>query len=95
MSLVGPRPEVRKYVDMYTEEQKKVLTVKPGITDVASIAYSNENEILSTYKNPEEGYIREVMPAKIKLNMQYITNRSFAKDIGVIAKTIRKIFITI
>ncbi len=95
MSLVGPRPEVRKYVDMYNQEQKKVLTVKPGITDVASIAYSNENEILSKYQNPEEGYINEVMPAKIKLNMQYVNNRSFAKDLGVIAKTIRKIFIVI
>jgi len=75
------------------DEQKKVLTVKPGITDVASIAYSNENAILSKYENPEEGYICEIMPAKIKLNLQYISNRSFAKDIGVIAETIRKIFI--
>ena len=64
--------------------------MKPGITDVASIAYSNENEILSKYQNPEEGYINEVMPAKIKLNMQYVNNRSFAKDLGVIAKTIRE-----
>jgi lipopolysaccharide/colanic/teichoic acid biosynthesis glycosyltransferase len=93
MSFVGPRPEVRKYVEMYNDEQKKVLTVKPGITDVASIAYSNENAILSKYENPEEGYICEIMPAKIKLNLQYISNRSFAKDIGVIAETIRKIFI--
>jgi lipopolysaccharide/colanic/teichoic acid biosynthesis glycosyltransferase len=92
MSLVGPRPEVRKYVDMYNEEQKRVLTVKPGITDVASIEYINENEILSKYQNPEEGYISEVMPAKIKLNMQYVSDRSFAKDISVIAKTISKIF---
>jgi lipopolysaccharide/colanic/teichoic acid biosynthesis glycosyltransferase len=92
MSLVGPRPEVRKYVDMYSEEQIKIIRVKPGITDVASIEYSNENEILSKYDDPEEGYIREVLPAKIILNLQYINNRSFAKDLGVIAKTIRKIF---
>jgi lipopolysaccharide/colanic/teichoic acid biosynthesis glycosyltransferase len=92
MSFVGPRPEVRKYVNMYNEEQLKVLTVKPGITDFASILYRNENEILVKYTNPEEGYILEVMPAKLKLNLQYIRNRSFNKDIGVILKTIRKIF---
>ncbi len=94
MSFVGPRPEVRKYVEMYSEEQKLVLTVKPGITDVASIEYINENEILAKYENPEEGYISEVMPAKLKLNLQYISKRNFAKDIGIIFKTIGKIFLT-
>jgi len=92
MSFVGPRPEVRKYVKMYNEEQLKVLTVKPGITDVASIVFRHENDILSKYKDPEDGYIQEVMPAKIKLNLHYLNNRSFVKDLGVILKTISKIF---
>src|ERR1017187_9914390 len=68
MSLVGPRPEVRKYVDMYNAEQLKVLSIKPGITDLASIEYSNENEILAKYPDAEKGYLEEVMPAKLRLN---------------------------
>jgi lipopolysaccharide/colanic/teichoic acid biosynthesis glycosyltransferase len=72
MSLVGPRPEVKKYVDLYTETQRKVLSVKPGMTDLASIEYSNENELLEKQTNPEEYYIREIMPKKIELNMLYI-----------------------
>ena len=91
MSFVGPRPEVRKYVEMYNDEQNLVLKVKPGITDVASIDYINENEILSKYKNPEEGYINEVMPAKLKLNIQYLSKRNFVKDIGIIFKTIGRV----
>jgi len=90
MSLIGPRPEVRKYVDLYNEEQKIVLTVRPGITDVASIEYFNENEILGKSSNPEQTYIDEVMPAKLKLNLEYIAQRSFAKDIGIIFRTIGK-----
>ena len=70
MSLVGPRPEVRKYVDLYTEEQREVLKVKPGITDYASIAYVNENEILGSADDPDQAYIEQVMPDKIKLNMR-------------------------
>ncbi|HEY4799612.1 MAG TPA: sugar transferase, partial [Bacteroidia bacterium] len=69
MSLVGPRPEVRKYVELYNEEQKKVLSVQPGITDLASIEYSNENELIARSANPEEFYIHEVMPKKLKLNL--------------------------
>jgi len=93
MSFVGPRPEVRKYVEMYNDEQKKVLSVKPGITDVASIEYFNENELLGKSENPEMKYINEVMPDKLKLNLQYINSRSFIKDIGIIVKTIKKIFV--
>ena len=93
MSFVGPRPEVRKYVEMYNDEQKKVLSVKPGITDVASIEYFNENELLGKSDNPEMTYINEVMPDKLKLNLQYINSRSFIKDIGIILKTIKKIFV--
>lgn len=76
MSLVGPRPEVRKYVDLYNLEQLKVLDVRPGITDYASIKYYNENEILGLYLNPEKVYIEKIMPDKLCLNMKYILNQS-------------------
>jgi len=92
MSLVGPRPEVRKYVELYNDEQKKVLSIKPGITDYASIAYSNENSILSESKNPEQFYIETVMPAKLKLNLKYIEEKSFLTDLKIILKTIGRIF---
>lgn len=87
MSIVGPRPEVRKYVDLYSEEQLKVLTVRPGLTDYASIQYVNENEILAQSDNPEQTYIQEVMPAKLKLNLQYIENLSVKEDVKLIFKT--------
>ncbi len=92
MSIVGPRPEVKKYVDMYSEEQKKILLVKPGITDIASIQFSDESEMLSKYPNAEEAYVREIMPAKLSLSLQYIRERSISADIAVIAKTAGKIF---
>ena len=79
MSLVGPRPEVRKYVDLYNSEQKKVLNVLPGITDYASIAFRNENELLGKAKDPEEMYIKEIMPKKIELNFSYINNQKSEK----------------
>ena len=92
MSLVGPRPEVRKYVDMYSQEQLKVLSVKPGITDFASIEYSNENELLGKAENPEEVYINEIMPAKLLLNLKYISEKSIGTDFKIIFKTLGKIF---
>lgn len=88
MSLVGPRPEVRKYVDLYTPEQRKVLDVRPGITDVASIKYRNENEILGAVENPDEYYINVIMPDKIRLNLDYLAKRSFFKDLEVIFATV-------
>jgi len=91
MSFVGPRPEVRKYVDMYTLDQKKVLAVKPGITDYASIEYSNENEILAKSKNPEQTYITEIMPHKLQLNLKYINEQSFFTDLKIIFRTVGKI----
>lgn len=91
MSLVGPRPEVRRYVDLYNAEQKMVLTVKPGITDYASIEYRNENEILGKADNPEQIYIDEIMPAKLKLNLKYIEEKSFMVDLRIIFKTIGKV----
>lgn len=91
MSLVGPRPEVRKYVDLYTPEQMKVLDVRPGITDMASIKYSDENELLEMAENPEQYYREVVMQDKLKINQEYISKASFAFDIGLIFKTIFKI----
>jgi lipopolysaccharide/colanic/teichoic acid biosynthesis glycosyltransferase len=88
MSIVGPRPEVRRYVDLYTTEQRKVLSVRPGITDYASIAYRNENDLLATAANPEEMYIREIMPKKIELNFNYINNRSIKTYFTIIIKTL-------
>lgn len=91
MSLVGPRPEVRKYVNMYTPDQLRVLDVRPGITDYASIEYSNENELLAKSADPEKTYIEEVMPAKLKLNMKYIEEKSLATDLKIIFRTLGKI----
>jgi lipopolysaccharide/colanic/teichoic acid biosynthesis glycosyltransferase len=91
MSLVGPRPEVRKYVSMYSNEQLRVLDVRPGITDYASIEYMDENELLAKSEHPEETYIHEIMPAKLRLNVKYIQERSFVGDIGIIIRTVNKI----
>lgn len=88
MSFVGPRPEVRRYVDLYSEEQMKVLSVRPGITDPASIKYRNENDILSSESNPEQYYIQHIMPDKLKINIDYINTRTFFKDIKIIFQTI-------
>lgn len=93
MSLVGPRPEVRKYVNLYTNEQQKVLSVKPGITDYASIQYSNENDLLAKSADPEKTYIEEIMPHKLVLNMRYINEIGVFTDIKIILKTIKKILI--
>ena len=91
MSLVGPRPEVRKYVEFYTDEQQKVLSVKPGITDYASIEYMDENEILGKSSDPEKTYIEEIMSEKIKYNMKYIQNKSLVEYFKIIFLTILKI----
>ena len=91
MSLVGPRPEVRKYVDLYNSEQLKVLSVKPGITDYASIQYSNENELLAKSHDPEMTYIEEIMPDKLNLNLRYINESGVFTDVKIIVKTIKKI----
>lgn len=88
MSFVGPRPEVPKYVGLYTEDQRQVLMVRPGITDLASIEYRNESELLATADNPEKVYIEEVMPRKIELNKKYIENISLCGDIRIIFRTL-------
>ena len=87
MSLVGPRPEVRHYVDYWTPEQMRVLDVRPGITDPASIRYRNENELLATAEDPEKYYIEVIMQEKLKLYLEYVENASFWYDIKLIFKT--------
>ena len=91
MSVVGPRPEVPKYVLLYNEEQQNVLSIKPGITDFASIEYVRENELLSQSPNPEKTYIEEIMPAKLALNLKYVREQSFLTDMKIILQTIKAI----
>lgn len=91
MSLVGPRPEVRKYVNLYNSLQMLVLSVQPGITDYASIEYSNENEILGKALDPEKTYIEEIMPAKLQLNLKYIAEKGLLTDVKIIFRTLLKI----
>jgi lipopolysaccharide/colanic/teichoic acid biosynthesis glycosyltransferase len=88
MSIVGPRPEVREFVAFYSDSQKKVLDVKPGITDYASIEYFNENELLAASDNPKKTYIEDIMPDKIKINQKYLANPSLSHDLKIIFKTI-------
>ena len=91
MSLVGPRPEVPKYVELYTDEQREILKVPAGITDYASIYFSNESELLGEAENPEEFYIKKIMPYKIELNKKYINEIGIMTDIKIIILTILKI----
>lgn len=89
MSFVGPRPEVEKYVSLYNESQRQVLKLRPGITDLASIKYRNESELLATVENPEEMYRLEIMPDKIKINLEYARVATPWTDLQVILKTLR------
>jgi len=91
MSLVGPRPEVPRYVAMYSADQLRVLSVRPGITDYASLKYFSENEMLAASANPEKTYIEEIMPAKLKINLEYVDNRSIFTDIKIVLLTLAKI----
>lgn len=91
MSLVGPRPEVKKYTDLYTEEQKQVLQVRPGITDWASIKYVDENKILGESKDPDDAYVNLIMPNKIKLNMVYIRHQTLGEYFKIIFTTFKEI----
>lgn len=92
MSLVGPRPEVARYVQHYDERQRRVLEVLPGITDPASIAYIDEGALLARSSQPEETYIREIMPAKLELNLAYLDTRTPASDLMILLKTFGRIF---
>ena len=91
MSLVGPRPEVKKYTCLYTEEQEQVLQVRPGITDWASIKYVDENKILGESKDPDEAYVNLIMPNKIKLNMVYIQHQTLGEYFKIIFTTLKEI----
>ena len=91
MSLVGPRPEVRHYVDYWTPEQMRVLDVRPGITDPASIKFRNENELMGQAENPEEYYIHVIMQEKIKLYLEYVANASILYDLKLILQTFKVI----
>lgn len=93
MSLVGPRPEVRKYVDMYTPEQMRVLSVRPGITSLASIRYRNENDILADDDDPDRAYIERVMPDKIAIDLEYVDRATLWNDIKLIFSTFREIIV--
>jgi len=92
MSFVGPRPEVRKYVNLYTPAQLRVLSVKPGVTDWASIKYFDENDILAGSDDPEDMYIRVIVPSKISKNLEYIDNQDILMDLKIILSTIKRIF---
>jgi len=94
MSLVGPRPEVRKYVELYNNDQKRVLEVRPGITDYASIEYVNENQLLAQSDNPEKQYIEIIMPEKLKINLRYIENRSLKNYFKILLLTMKRILQT-
>ena len=95
MSLVGPRPEVKKYVDLYNHEQSKVLTIRPGITDWASIYYRDENVILGQSSDPEKDYIEKVMPDKLKYNLIYIENYGPVEYFKIIFSTLWHIVVPI
>lgn len=92
MSLVGPRPEVPKYVAMYTPEQRKVLELKPGITDRASILFANESEWLAEASDPERLYVERIMPEKIRINLEYARTATTVRDIKVILQTLRDLY---
>ncbi len=91
MSVVGPRPEVPRYVALYTAEQREVLRVRPGLTSLASIAYINENEVLGRSADPERTYVEEVMPAKLALDLRYVREQSLALDLRIIAGTLKRL----
>lgn len=91
MSVVGPRPEVEEYTELYTHSQRDILKVKPGITDYASLQYYDENRLLGESKNPRETYIKEIMPAKIELNRKYIDNPTLGQDLKIVWLTFLKV----
>jgi lipopolysaccharide/colanic/teichoic acid biosynthesis glycosyltransferase len=94
MSLVGPRPEVRRYVDLFREDYEEVLAVRPGITDPASLKYCDETDLLGSASDPEAEYIERVLPDKLKLAKKYIHNSSFYADLSVILNTVFRMFVS-
>jgi len=92
MSLVGPRPEVRRYVEMFREEYQTILQVRPGITDLASIAFRNESELLRLADDPEQAYIKDILPCKLRLSRQYVERATFRYDLAIIFRTLIQLF---
>ncbi len=90
MSIVGPRPEVKEFVELYTEDQRQVLNVKPGITDYASVEYFNENELLGKSEDPHKTYVEVIMPAKIELNKKYIAKPTLGNDLSIMWRTFKR-----
>ena len=92
MSMVGPRPEVRRYVDYYTREQLEILSVRPGITDPVSLAYFNESDLLAQSSNPEKTYLEEVLPRKLELSLAYVKKAGLIQDFAIVCKTFLRVF---
>jgi lipopolysaccharide/colanic/teichoic acid biosynthesis glycosyltransferase len=92
MSLVGPRPEVREYVELFRKDYERILKVRPGVTDMASLKYQDESKVLGQCKNPEEEYIKRILPDKIRLAEEYVNRSSFFFDLGLILKTVPRLF---
>jgi lipopolysaccharide/colanic/teichoic acid biosynthesis glycosyltransferase len=93
MSMVGPRPEVKKYTDLYNDEEKAILMIRPGITDWASIANSDEGAVLAKYDDPDKAYEEIIRPEKIRLQLKYVRERSFAKDLAIILQTLKAVVV--
>lgn len=91
MSFVGPRPEVPRYVALYDQNQKRVLDVRPGLTDLASVMYFAENQMLAQAEDPEKEYINKIMPAKLELNLKHMDSKSFGKDLKIVGMTISRL----
>jgi lipopolysaccharide/colanic/teichoic acid biosynthesis glycosyltransferase len=92
MAIVGPRPEVPEYVALYNDEQKQVLSVRPGLTDTASIVYRDEENVLARYEDSRKAYIEKIMPDKLRLNLAYIKKAGFRSDLALIFRTVKKLF---
>jgi len=91
MSFVGPRPEVRPYVELFRKDYEQILQVAPGITDLASVQYQNESEILGRFSDPEAAYVKHILPEKIKLAKEYVKRSSFLYDIALVFRTLRQL----
>lgn len=92
MSLVGPRPEVRRYVELFREDYVEILRVRPGITDLASIRFRDESAVLGQAEDPEAEYVRRILPEKIRLAQEYVRSQSLGTDLGLILRTVIKLF---
>jgi lipopolysaccharide/colanic/teichoic acid biosynthesis glycosyltransferase len=92
MTFVGPRPEVRQFVELFRHDYEKILTVRPGVTDIASLKYQDESSLIGEFENAEEEYVKRILPDKIRLAKEYINRSSLCYDIGLILRTLPKLF---